>query len=83
MADDERLALIPSESVSRALIDMPVVAEMTRDIVWTGWVVGVFFAKILSLVLPCSPYLCSATVLYPLLGLACLDLFPYPLRFRG
>jgi hypothetical protein len=76
--DDERLALIPSESVSRALLkDMPMVNELARDIVWIGWVTGVFLGKIVVLVLPCSPYVCSAAVLYPLLGLACLDLFLY------
>ena len=76
--DDERLALIPAESVSRALLkDIPVVNELARDIVRTGWVIGVFLVKIVVLVWPCSPYLCSASVLYPLLALACLDLFLY------
>jgi len=81
-ADDKRLALIPSEPVSRALLkDIPMVNELARDIVWVGWVTGAFLGKIVLLVLPCSPYLCSPTVLYPLLALACLDLFlfgPFP-----
>jgi hypothetical protein len=40
---------------------------------------GLLFIKIVSLMVPCSPYLCEPRVLYPLLGLAGLDMMLYTL----
>jgi len=70
--EDARLALVPSQSTLPSL-PQDLSTEMKAVPGWTA--VGTFFVKIVLLILPCSPYVCSPTVLYPLLGLACLDLF--------
>lgn len=50
-------------------------AEALSAFAWSEAIaVTAFLFKLLLLVIPCSPYVCSAGVLYPLLGLACLDL---------
>jgi hypothetical protein len=72
--EDARLALVPSQSILPLLRDMSTLSSEVRALLrWTA--VGMFFVKIILLILPCSPYVCSPTVLYPLLGLACVDLF--------
>lgn len=44
--------------------------------------VALFFAKLLSLSMPCTPYATSSWILYPLLGLAALDLGLIKLTLR-
>ena len=47
---------------------------------WMEWGPSLaFFIRIVSLIVPCSPYVCSTFILYPLLGLACADVFLYNL----
>ncbi len=43
---------------------------------------GLFLSKLLSLLLPCSPYAASPWLLYPLLGLAAIDLALPALTYR-
>lgn len=78
-AEDASLALIQSSSqpsLLSLLQDMFASSPQVR--VLLGWTtVGTFFLKILLLLLPCSPYICSAMVLYPLFALAGLDVFLY------
>jgi hypothetical protein len=75
--EDASLALVPSSSngsaaagIQRAILQTPVVQAVVG---WTS--IPVFIIKIFSLIIPCSPYLCSATLLHPLLALACLDIY--------
>jgi hypothetical protein len=84
-SEDASLALVPSSSngsvgagISQAILQTPVVTTVV------GWAsIPVFIIKILSLMIPCSPFLCSATLLYPLLALACLDIYLYgPMRSK-
>jgi hypothetical protein len=75
--ENERFALVPSSSLRASAMDND--ADVAHDhSTWLGWLsIGVFFGKIMFLIVPCSPYVCSTTILYPLLGLACLDVFLY------
>lgn len=78
-SEDASLALVPSSSnssvgagISQAILRAPVVMAVV------GWAsISLFIVKVFSLLIPCSPYLCSSTLLYPLLGLACLDIYLY------
>ena len=75
--DDARLALVPSQSQLPSLLQEMSTSspEVKAFLGWTA--VGTFFVKIVLIILPCSPYICSAMVLYPLLALASLDVFLY------
>jgi hypothetical protein len=78
--DEARMALVPSPSGSTTAgqTDSPPVPDISF-VTYDGWFPLAFlFFKVGSLTLPCAPYLCSATVLYPLFSLAGLDLMLYP-----
>jgi len=78
-ADYARLALVLSSllsSLPSLLQDTSTLSPELRALL--GWTtVGTFLVKIVLLLLPCSPYICSAMVLWPLLALASLDVFLY------
>jgi hypothetical protein len=75
--EETMLALVPSSNSTVGEDD----ATFARDDAATEsnrWLpLGIFFVKIVSLMIPCSPYLCSVRVLYPLLTLAGLDIIMY------
>jgi hypothetical protein len=78
--EDGRLALVPSVSASPtpSIHEVSIPVEVVQNEIWWRWVtLGTFLAKVTLLVLPCSPYLCSATFFWPLLGLAGLDMLLY------
>ena len=71
-ADDARLALVPSSSppsLRLLLQDTSTSSPEVRALLGVA-TVGTFFVKILLLLHPCSPYTCSAMVLWPLLAFA-------------
>jgi hypothetical protein len=79
--DEARLALVPAKShspapiingISRSIVEPPILEGPLR---WLT--LALFVAKMVLLMVPCSPYLCSSRVFWPLLGLAVLDLQGY------
>ena len=78
--DDESLALVSSSSrlFLPSLLQVMFATSSPEVTALLGWAtIGIFFLKIIFLLLVCFPYICSATILYPLLILACLDVFLY------
>jgi hypothetical protein len=77
-AEDARLALVPSISASAPPSTYrPSPPLETDENRWRWMTIGAFLAKVTLLFLPCSPYVCSARILWPLLGLAGLDILLY------
>jgi hypothetical protein len=91
VADDSpRLSLVPStlrmEEEEEIEISQTTIVQVTPDAPsttvdntpWLKWVsLALFFTKIYVLGLSCLPYLCSPSIMYPLLGLAAADLSLY------
>lgn len=76
-SDESRVALVPSNSRRSPGLGQSPILRKYSTFLWIS--VGVFVIKIMSLLLPCAPFLCSRTVLYPLFGLAILDIVSYAL----
>jgi hypothetical protein len=78
--EDGRLALVPSISASStpSIHEVSIPVDVVQNAMWWRWVtLGTLLAKVTLLVLPCSPYICSARIFWPLLGIAGLDVLLY------
>jgi hypothetical protein len=78
--EDGRLALIPSISASPtpSIHELSIPVNVVQNEIWWRWVaLGTLLAKVTLLVLPCSPYISSARIFWPLLGIAGLDVLLY------
>jgi hypothetical protein len=74
----DELALIPTSSQSSVPDESPASHFKFADLqdrpgLWTGVAIGLFIVKVMSLFQLCSPYLPSATIMWPLLALAGAD----------
>jgi hypothetical protein len=86
-ADEAMVALVPSQSGSSPTGSMTPMEnhspmESSDSVQWESgqWLPsGLLFIKVVSLMVLCSPFLCEPRVLYPLLGLAGLDVVLYAL----
>ena len=77
---DGRVALVPSISASPtpSIHEVSIPVDIVQNEIWWRWVtLGTLLAKVTLLVLPCSPYICSARIFWPLLGMAGLDVMLY------
>jgi hypothetical protein len=68
-SEDDMLSITRSPQTNNVMDDVPLNARPLSFVP-----TAVFILKIASLLLPCYPYTCSRTILFGLLGLACLDL---------
>jgi hypothetical protein len=76
--DEARLALVPTKSHSppplavNGVSTSPLHSAIQENP--ERWLpIGLFIIKTVLLILPCSPYLCSPRIFWPLFGLAVLD----------
>ena len=76
--DEARLALVTTKSQSPAPILNGTPSSHGFPEISSRWLtIGIFVAKVILLIGPCSPYICSPRIFWPLLGLAVLDLVGY------